>query len=490
MRRLVLTVVIVGFVALALPVKAAAPRIALVIGNSAYQDIPLANPANDARLVGATLRELEFDVALVIDADQKAMKYAIVEFGERLAQAGTDAVGLFFYAGHGLQVGGENYLVPLAARIEKESHVSIEAVSAGWVLGEMEFAGNAMNFVILDACRNNPLSRSFRSAARGLARMDAPRGSIVAYSTAPGQVARDGDGFNSPYTTALVRAMKASGISVERMFKQVRIAVMAETDEQQVPWESSSLTGDFYFASPDGAAPDIPTETAGAPATPSVSAEQALWRAIDNSSDAVDYMAYLAAYPDGAYAALARARVESLQTASNSQATREATTTELTFWDAIKDSASAADYEAYLQQYPTGTFAILAQNRVAMLAAGEFSAAPQQQSALPEPADEDAGFDGEWTLTVNGEGCPVVRQTTSTVTAVDSTLGGAIRLGTFGTFQLHGTILPSGELEGAYLRGRHFLKLTGKIAGDEGRGKWDVAGECSGTFTLARTGSG
>ena len=179
--------------------SAAQPRIALVIGNSAYRDIPLANPANDARLMADVLGDLGFDVTLALDADQKAMKYAIVAFGERLAAAGKDAVGLFFYAGHGLQVNGQNYLVPLAAEIDKESHVAIEAVSAGWVLGEMEFAGNRMNFVILDACRNNPLSRSFRSATRGLARMDAPRGSIVAYSTAPGQVARDGEGFNSPY---------------------------------------------------------------------------------------------------------------------------------------------------------------------------------------------------------------------------------------------------------------------------------------------------
>ena len=110
---------------------AAQPRIALVIGNSAYDDIPLANPANDARLIDATLRDLGFDVALVVDADQKTMKYAIIEFGERLSQAGRDAVGLFFYAGHGLQVDGQNYLVPLAAHIEKESHVAIEAVSAG-----------------------------------------------------------------------------------------------------------------------------------------------------------------------------------------------------------------------------------------------------------------------------------------------------------------------------------------------------------------------
>ena len=254
MKRFVLEMVIIGVVFAAAPVAAAVPRIALVIGNSDYAEAPLTNPVNDARLVAHTLRGLGFEVDLRLDADQKTMKFAIVDFGERLSRAGKDAVGLFFYAGHGLQVSGENFLIPLEANIIRESHVAIEAVSAGWVLGEMEFAGNAMNFVILDACRNNPLSRGFRSAAQDLARMDAPRGGIVAYSTAPGQVARDGLGVDSPYTTALVREMRAPGVSVEHMFKQVRVAVMADTKDQQVPWESSSLTGDFYFAPSQAAA--------------------------------------------------------------------------------------------------------------------------------------------------------------------------------------------------------------------------------------------
>ena len=120
-------------------------------------------------------------------------------------------------------------------------------MGAGFVLKQMEFAGNRMNFIILDACRNNPLTRSFRSAARGLARMDAPSGSLVAYSTGPGEVALDGEGLNSPYTAALAREMQAPGVPVEQMFKQVRLAVMAQTEDEQVPWESSSLTGDFFF---------------------------------------------------------------------------------------------------------------------------------------------------------------------------------------------------------------------------------------------------
>ncbi len=242
---------------------AAAPRIALVIGNSAYEETPLANPANDARLIAATLRDLGFEVMERIDADQKTMKYAIVEFGERLDSAGKDAVGLFFYAGHGLQVNGENYLVPLNANIAKESHVAIEAVSAGWVLGEMEFARNRLNLVILDACRNNPLTRSFRSPTRGLARMDAPRGSLIAYSTGPGDVALDGAGANSPCSAALARAMREPGIPAEKAFKRVRDMVMAETKDQQVPWEESSLTGEDFFFVP--AAPAAATPTASMP---------------------------------------------------------------------------------------------------------------------------------------------------------------------------------------------------------------------------------
>ena len=237
MRRCLLAVVILGFVALVQPANAAEPRVALVIGNSAYAVAPLANPANDARLMAATLRNLGFEVMERIDADQKTMKYAIIEFGERLDQAGSDAVGLFFYAGHGLQVKGENFLVPLNAQIDKESHVAIEAVSAFWVLGEMEFASNRVNFVILDACRNNPLARSFRSGTRGLARMDAPRGSLIAYSTGPGDVAADGAGANSPYTLALSQAMQTPGIPAEKMFKLARDRVLEETGGVQTPWE-------------------------------------------------------------------------------------------------------------------------------------------------------------------------------------------------------------------------------------------------------------
>jgi len=247
-------------------------RIALVMGNSNYASSPLINPANDAALIATTLTGLGFEVRLQKDGDQKAMKRAIQEFGAALEQGGADSVGLFYYAGHGVQLGGRNYLIPVGANIDRDADVEIEAVSADWVLEQMRYARNRLNFVILDACRNNPFARSFRSAGTGLAKMDAPAGVLIAYSTAPGEVAADGVGGNSPYTEALSRAMRESGEPAELMFKQTRDAVRRVTAERQTPWESSSLTGqNFYFASLGRAAPQDtspPAQPAASPVQP------------------------------------------------------------------------------------------------------------------------------------------------------------------------------------------------------------------------------
>src|SRR3984885_11386400 len=237
-------------VALLLPagVQAAETRIALVVGNSAYASGPLLNPANDARLVAQALSQLGFEVIERRDADQNTMKRAIQEFGERLDKGGPQAVGLFYYAGHGVQLNGRNYLIPTKANIEREGDVEIEAVSADWVIEQMRYARNRLNIVILDACRNNPFNRSMRSADRGLASMDAPAGILIAYSTAPGAVAEDGSGRNSPYTTALTRAMLEVHQPLEQVFKHVRADVMSATAGKQVPWEASSLTGEDYYS--------------------------------------------------------------------------------------------------------------------------------------------------------------------------------------------------------------------------------------------------
>jgi carboxyl-terminal processing protease len=310
----------------------AEPRIALVIGNSHYgADIgSLPNPVNDAALMAQALQQTGFQVIKVTDADQKQMKRAIADFGDRLAKAGQSATGLFFYAGHGVQVGGQNYLVPVGADISKEADVDIESVSADTIIKQMEFAGTRVNIVVLDACRNNPIERGFRSATRGLAPMDAAQGTFIAYSTAPGSVAADGSGRNSPYTQALAKTIVQPGIGIEEAFRDVRAQVMAATKDKQVPWDSSSLTAPFYFKA--GAASQQFT-TASQPAKPAAAA------------------------------------------------TPVSVELETTFWNSIKDSKSAADYQAYLSQYPNGTFAGLAKNRLADLGQG----VPREQ---PAPAVE------------------------------------------------------------------------------------------------------
>jgi len=242
-------------------------RIALVIGNSTYTSGSLPNPANDARMIGETLKGLGFEVIPRTNADQTTMKRAIQEFGARLEKAGPGAVGLFYYAGHGVQLNGKNYLIPTSAQIEREGDVEIEAVSADWVIEQMRYARNRLNIMILDACRNNPFIHNNRSlGGNGLATIEAPAGILIAYSTAPGSVATDGSGRDSPYAEALSHAMRDLHEPVEQVFKHVRVGVMDATSGNQVPWESSSLTGDFYFAPPQTVAAKSPVVTEPTPA--------------------------------------------------------------------------------------------------------------------------------------------------------------------------------------------------------------------------------
>lgn len=222
-------------------------RAALVIGNSSYKQSPLLNPVNDAKDMAAALRRAGFHTLLRIDASQKAMEAAIREFG-RLLQNGR--AGIFYYAGHGMQVEGRNYLIPVGADIHRESDIKYESVDAGRILSEMETAGNGLNIIILDACRNNPFATSFRSTTRGLARMDAPEGSLIAYATAPGRTAYDGDERNGVFTGALLKHMKTPGLKIEEVLKRVRVDVKNLTGKKQITWESSSLMGDFYFVEP------------------------------------------------------------------------------------------------------------------------------------------------------------------------------------------------------------------------------------------------
>lgn len=237
-------------------------RTALIIGNSAYQSAPLKNPANDAKVIGETLRGLGFDVLEYTDLDKKGMTMAMRAFSEKLRE--NPGVGLFYYAGHGIQSDGVNYLVPVNSNVQEQFEIEFECVKADRALAVMELSNNPFNVVIMDACRNNPFRSFFRSGETGLvAPKNPPTGSIVAFATQPGKTASDGTGSNGLYTQELVKAMQTPGIPIEEVFKQVRINVSRMSDSKQVPQEWSSLMGDFYFTDPKPVAQTaaIPTQT-------------------------------------------------------------------------------------------------------------------------------------------------------------------------------------------------------------------------------------
>jgi tetratricopeptide (TPR) repeat protein len=230
------------------------PRVALVIGNAAYSNVPsLTNPVNDAREMSSALRELGFKVIEGYNLTSTTMRSKIAEFGSALPGAG---VSLFYYAGHGMQVSGRNYLVPVDARVERPSALGTEAIEINTVIADME-AEKRINLVFLDACRDNPLSRNLarsmgggsRSAAvgQGLAQVNAGIGTLITFATSPDTIALDGSGRNSPFTQAMLKYIRTPGLEIRSMLTRVRADVIRATNEQQVPWDHSSLTGDFYF---------------------------------------------------------------------------------------------------------------------------------------------------------------------------------------------------------------------------------------------------
>lgn len=226
-------------------------QIALVIGNSAYKDAPLDNPVNDARAIADTLAQLGFTVIKRENATLAETHLAVREFGDELIKGG---VGLFYYAGHGMQIDGRNYLIPVDADIARDDEVAFKSIDANQILEKMETAKNKINIVILDACRNNPFARGLRSKQVGLAQMEAPAGSIVAFATSPGAAALDGQGGkHGIYTQHLLDVMVQPHLKIEEVFKIVRARVRKTTIGRQTPWESTSLEGDFYFLPTAGA---------------------------------------------------------------------------------------------------------------------------------------------------------------------------------------------------------------------------------------------
>jgi uncharacterized caspase-like protein len=246
----------------------AAPRVALVIGNGKYADAPLPNAAHDAQDMARELRAAGYHVVHRENASLREMHLALREFGDKL---GKTSNGVFYYAGHGLQVRGRNFLVPVDADIAREDEVQFSALDLGAVMDKLDTARNPVNVVILDACRNNPFSKRF-NVAQGLAQVDAPPGTLIAFSTAPGSVAADGAGRNGLYTRHLLEQMRKPGTSVEETFKAVRAAVRKESAGRQVPWESTSLETHFAFVPPAARPP--PPVLASAPAKAPGGAQQ------------------------------------------------------------------------------------------------------------------------------------------------------------------------------------------------------------------------
>ena len=235
---------------------AARKREALVIGNDAYPDVPLRNPGNDASAVSRSLIGLGFNVRLLRDAGWRSMIDAVQSF---IAQSADADMRLVFYAGHGAQVRGQNYLIPVDAPMSSADELTARSLNANEILERLGRYAKGLNLVILDACRNNPANRytltadgrrlKVRGAAQGLAAMQPPSGTLIAFSTSPGQVADDGvQQANSLYTRHLLRNMATPGVSLEQMFKRVRIGVMRESAQRQRPWEESSLTVDYCLA--------------------------------------------------------------------------------------------------------------------------------------------------------------------------------------------------------------------------------------------------
>jgi hypothetical protein len=284
---------------------AAVHRVALIVGNGHYPQAPLRNAVNDAQSVARVLADQGFSVVALMDAGRAEMEAAIARTGEALR--GKQGVGLLYFAGHGLQVDWRNYLLPLDARIERAADVPEQCVDVQRVLDAFKAASTRMSIVVLDACRDNPFAEG-RASGRGLAQMDAPAGTFLAYATAPGNVAEDGAATsgNGPYAQHLVQELKRPDARIEDVFKRVRFAVRRLTQGRQVPWESTSLDEDFTF----GRGIVEPAALGGPEREAAYRDELAEWHRVGASGKADDIYGYLSRYPNGLFVELARLRLE------------------------------------------------------------------------------------------------------------------------------------------------------------------------------------
>jgi len=345
-------------------------RVALVIGNSGYANVAeLKNPYNDAKGMSDKLTDLGFDVVTGLDLSLRDMRQTVREFIKKLDNAD---LALFFYAGHGIQVNGENYLVPVDAELSTHLDLDFETLPANLVLNAME-QSTKVNLVFLDACRNNPftenLARSMgtRSSAvgRGLAKIGSGVGSLVSFATQPGNVALDGDGENSPFTTALIKHLGTPGQDITRDLVMVRRDVLEATKGQQVPWDNSSLTGEVILKQLEMVQPVEPEKPAINPQI-----ELAYWDSIKSGESIAYFETYLTRYPEGQFADIAKIRIDELKSRSEAEAAHNAkpdTSAEIAFWQSIQNATRPEMYETYLEQYPDGIYAKLARLNISSL---------------------------------------------------------------------------------------------------------------------------
>ena len=291
----------------------ALPRLALVIGNTRYGQAPLNNPANDARAIANELQRIGFKLSLRLDASRQQMSEAIDAFCTELAR--SRGVGIFYYAGHGAQLAWRNYLIPVDALLDKLADLQTKTIELNSLLAGLKHAKNRMNIIILDACRDNPFGTRLPIEQPGLSQFDAPPGSLLAYATAPGNTASDGDGANGLYTESLLREMKVPETRIEDVFKRVRLAVRRRSDGQQIPWESTSLDDDFYFLPPQQLRRQSEIELERL-----FNEELALWQTIRLAQEPAPLESYLRRYPSGKFSELAQFRLDRLLKARGEKA--------------------------------------------------------------------------------------------------------------------------------------------------------------------------
>lgn len=270
-------------------------RVALVLGNSAYKSAPLRNPTNDAKDMAAKLKGMGFTVVERNNLTVKQIGSTLREFRSKLTPG---SVALVFYAGHGLQIKGENYFPTVDAEIAGEEDVPNQSLSMRQIMDVLGDAKTRLNLVFLDACRNNPYARSFRSSSDGLSKVSAPSGTLISFATRPGSVAADGTGRNGLYTGALLASMDSRGEPIEQVLKRVVTSVKAGSKNQQEPWMEGSIEGEFCFG-----------ECGKQVAQTSASDDRVFWESVKDSRDVNEVKAYLEKFPRGIFAGIARARV-------------------------------------------------------------------------------------------------------------------------------------------------------------------------------------